>query len=449
MSLLSTMSLTGSALVVIYLLLYLLTKRYLPVLWHKVYLTVNILLFLVPLAWFKTLYAEVIHKCFGFKTWYQESNVVKNMMEYTVFVYRDGIYISNVLMYIFAAISIMLGIVGLGVRIKRYFTVYRNIMKGVERFEKGELVINKLTNGYRIPVKSRVYLCAGLKTPITIGIIRGKIILPAVVWEERRLEDVLCHELVHIRVRDNLVKAILTFVALMNFYNPLVYYLLYRWELVTEMYCDEKVIANKSLPETGDYINLLIDFAEMQEMGKLPIAGLNMSEKQLKERIENMKRMKKTGKKFGKMSRLAGGVMIALAVFVSSLTVYAYEERQIRYFDRPYEKVDDFVWYDNWEENGRTELDIKYDAYEKYADAEDITFFVSEEGNVYYDVHMETDQMYRSCSHSYISGTIAKHIKDGKGGCKMEYYDGKKCTKCGHVVLGDFVKTSVYAVCPH
>ena len=449
MSLLSTMSLTGSVLVVIYLLLYLLTKRYLPVLWHKVYLTVNILLFVVPLARFKTSYAELINKCFGFETWYQENNVVKNMMEYTVFVYRDGIYISNVLMYIFAAISILLGIAGLGVRIKRYFTVYRNIMKGVERFEKGELVINKLTNGYRIPVKSRVYLCAGLKTPITIGIIRGKIILPAVVWEERRLEDVLCHELVHIRVRDNLVKAILTFVALMNFYNPLVYYLLYRWELVTEMYCDEKVIANKSLPETGDYINLLIDFAEMQEMGKLPIAGLNMSEKQLKERIENMKRMKKTGKKFGKMSRLAGGVMIALAVFVSSLTVYAYEERQIRYFDTPYEKVESSYLYGDWEQDGRTEIEIKYDAYETYINADNIIFFVSEDGEVYYDVHTETDQMYRACSHTYSSGTVVDHIKDSKGGCKMNYYDAKYCAKCGHVVYGDCIRTVTYAVCSH
>lgn len=181
----------------------------------------------------------------------------------------------------------------------------------------------------------------------------------------------------------------------------------------------------------------------------MPIVGLNLNEKQLKERIENMKRMKKMGQKFGKISKLAGGVIIAMAVFVSSLTVYAYEERQVQYFDAPYEKVENFIWYDNWEKDGRTELDIKYDTYEKYADAEDIIFFVSEEGEVYYDVHMETDQMYRSCSHSYVSGTIAKHVKDGKRGCKMDYYDGKKCTKCGHVVLGDFVKTSVYAVCPH
>lgn len=449
MSLFHTMSLAGSAAVGIYLLSYFWTKRSLPVLWHKVYLTVNILLFLVPFAWFKTEYVELVNKCLGCEAWYQKHNVVEDMIEYTVFVYQDGVYLSNVFTYILIAVCVLFGISGLGIRIKRYLTVYKKIMKGVERFEQGEVVIRELTKRRKKRIKNKVYLCHGLTTPITIGIIHGRIILPMVVWEKNRLEDTLRHELAHVHAKDNFVKVILALVVFLNFYNPFVYYLLYQWNLVSEMYCDEKAIEGKSLQETGDYINFLIDFSENQEDQTMPIVGLNLSEKQLKERIEHMKTMKKTGKRFGKMSKLAGSIMIVLAVFVSSLTVYAYEERQVQYFDAPYEKVEDFIWYDNWEEDGRTELDIKYDTYEKYADAEDIIFFVSEEGEVYYDVHMETDQMYRSCSHSYVSGTIAKHVKDGKGGCKMDYYDGKRCTKCGNVVLGDCIRTVTYTVCPH
>lgn len=449
MSLFHTMSLTGSAAVLIYLLLYLWTRKCLSIFWHKVYLTVNILLFLFPFAWFKTEYTELINKCLGYKAWYHENNIVKEMVDYTVFVYRDGIYMPNVFICIILIVGVAFGLVGLTVSIKKYSSIYRNIMKGVERFEKVERIINELTKGCRIPVRSKVYLCNGLRTPITIGIIRGKIILPAVVWEDRRLEDVLRHELVHIRAKDNFVKVILSFVLLLNFYNPFVYYLLYRWSMVSEMYCDEKVVANKSLGETKDYINLLIDFSENQKERTMPIVGLNLSEKQLKERIENMKRMKKMGKKFGKMSKLAGGVIIALAVFVSSLTVYAYEERQIWYLDTPYEKIDQCTWYDNWEKDGRTELDIKYDEYEKYINADNITFFVSETGEAFYNVYTTEQQIYRSCSHTYILGTIANHIKDNKGGCRMDYYDGKRCTKCGHVVFGDCIRTVSYTVCPH
>ncbi len=80
MSLFHTMSLAGSIVVLIYLLMYVLTKRHLPTLWHKVYLTVNILLFLVPFARFKTEYAELINKCLQCETWYQGHNVVKDMI---------------------------------------------------------------------------------------------------------------------------------------------------------------------------------------------------------------------------------------------------------------------------------------------------------------------------------------------------------------------------------
>ncbi len=449
MSLFHTMSLAGSIVVLIYLLMYVLTKRHLPTLWHKVYLTVNILLFLVPFARFKTEYAELINKCLQCETWYQGHNVVKDMIEHTVFVYQNGVYLSNIVMYIAVAVGVLFGIGGLSVQLKRYLIVYKKIMKGVERYEQGELVIRELTKGRKRLIKNKVYLCHGLTTPITIGFTHGRIILPAVTWEKGRLEDTLRHELIHVRAKDNFIKVILALVVFLNFYNPFVYYLLYQWNLFSEMYCDEKVVANKSLGETKDYINMLIDFSENQEDRTMPIVGLNLSEKQLKERIENMKRMKKMGKRFGKMSKLAGGVMIALAVFASSLTVYAYEERQIWYLDTPYEKVESSYLYSDWEQDGRTEIDIKYDAYEIYVNADNIIFFVSEEGKVYYDVHTETDQMYRACSHAYASGTIANHIKDGKGGCKMNYYDAKYCTKCGHVVYGDFVKSSIYAVCPH
>ena len=64
----------------------------------KAYLTVNILLFLAPFALLKREYAEVINKCLYRETWYQKYNVVKDIIEHTVFVYRDGVYLSNVVM---------------------------------------------------------------------------------------------------------------------------------------------------------------------------------------------------------------------------------------------------------------------------------------------------------------------------------------------------------------
>lgn len=53
MTFIHTMTFSGSIAVVLYMLLYFLTKRHLPVLWHKIYLTIAVFLFITPLPYFK------------------------------------------------------------------------------------------------------------------------------------------------------------------------------------------------------------------------------------------------------------------------------------------------------------------------------------------------------------------------------------------------------------
>lgn len=210
---------------VVYLLSCFWTKRYLPVLWHKVYLMVNILLFLVPLARFKSEYIEVLNKYFCHEAWLQKNDAIQNMLHYTVFVYSSGVYVSNAPTYLLIFVSILLGAEGLVIFMKRYLTVYRQMMKGVERYEQGETVVKQLEKERKRPVNAKVYLCIGLKSPITIGLLHGSIILPKNVWKKNRLEDVLRHKLGHIRAKDNIMKVILAVVVL--FYGDHIRTLIY------------------------------------------------------------------------------------------------------------------------------------------------------------------------------------------------------------------------------
>lgn len=449
MTLLHTMSLAGSIAIGIYLCTSFLTKRYLPITWHKIYLTVNIILFLVPFGCFKAEYTAWLNRYLGLKAWYQETRVVRNMTNYTIFVYQDGVYVSNLPVYIILLFSLLLGIGGLILYVKKYFTVYLNFKKGVALYENGKTVLEELERESKSNAKNKVYLCAGIKSPITIGILHRKIILPDIEWEEKKLRDVLCHELVHIKVMDNLVKVILFLVVVLNFYNPLVYYLLYRWDLTSEMYCDYKVTMNKSLQETGDYAKMIIDFAEKEKTESLPIMGFSIDERQIKERIKNMKNIRK---KYGKISRAVGLLILVGVVFASSLTVYAYEKRQVkRPYTENYEKVEDIFWYDNHEDANLIKPYTEYDAYEQYINADIITFFVSENNEVYYDIYTEPEenQVYRSCSHTYVSGVIEQHVKNSNGGCRVDVYSGKRCSKCGYTVYEDYIKSVTYGVCPH
>lgn len=172
-------------------------------------------------------YTAWLNQYLGLKAWYQEENVIKNATQFVVFRYQDGIYVSNLPMYTMLLLNLLLGTAGLILYVKKYFTVYLNIMKGVVRYENGETLLGELEKetkkGAKRGAKNKVYLCVGIKTPITIGILHKNIILPDIDWEKQKLQDALRHELVHIKVMDNLFKAILFLVAVLNFYNPLVY----------------------------------------------------------------------------------------------------------------------------------------------------------------------------------------------------------------------------------
>ena len=41
------------------------------------------------------------------------------------------------------------------------------------------------------------------------------------------------------------------------------------------------------------------------------------------------------------------------------------------------------------------------------------------------------------------------HKPKSNGGCSVEVYKAKKCSKCGYVEIGDLYATHIYVTCPH
>ena len=73
--------------------------------------------------------------------------------------------------------------------------------------------------------------------------------------------------------------------------------------------------------------------------------------------------------------------------------------------------------------------------------------FVTETGEIY-EVQLQ-EQVNPACNHVFQSGTFSKHLLESDGGCTIEYYERKRCSKCGYFVRGDFIKEVSYAKCPH
>ncbi len=446
MSLFHTMGLAGSAAIIIYMLFYIYTKRHLPTVWHKVYLTITIALFLIPFPYLCMDYGAWVRKLLRAEKFLQSKGGQIDNSGYLIFIYKNGISVCNELLYVATFTFILVSVCLIFCMARNYKKVHKKILRCSNSSEMETNMLHVLGGNTKI----KVYRCRGLYTPVAIGLIYGNVILPDTDFTQDRLKDTLNHELVHIKVKDNLVRLILFIVVILNFYNPLVYYLWRRWSIVAEMYCDEKVLAGKNTQQVKDYANMVVDFAEGKYSARLPFMALgkNAGEKELKERIRNMMKHRK---KVGLFGKVVGTVLIVTGVFASSLTAAAYQSTDVAYLNvsNDADKVQAFfIEKDVKQLKGQNDEELN--RVEAHITAEEGVLFVDESGNVYYDNIGESEiQPHNTCTHTYVSGTQAVHYIYSDGHCKVDYYSGQRCSKCGKNIFGDHISTQTFDKCPH
>lgn len=447
MTLIHTMGFAGSVAVIFYMLTYAFTKRYLPIVWHKVYLTITIFLYLIPFQLLGFSYGAWIRGMLGLDGIFRNGNGVINESNRTIYVYNGGIYAHNIWLYVFMAICIIVS----GCILFRLIRRYRRLQKGIEECsslnEDATAIISELCK--RTGVK--VYRCCGLDTPVAAGILRGKVILPDTELAEGRLKAALSHELIHIKVRDNLVKMFLLIVVVMNFYNPLVYYLLSRWSTITELYCDEKALEGKCEREKNDYASMVIDFAAGKYSNrKILFMGLAKSagEKQLKERISYIKKARKN---YGIIGKFIGILLIIAAVFLSSLTVAAYTPRNVKLnLEKEYSGNEIESFFIVGEDIYLSDDEMWVCEHQKYFSSDCTIVFVDEDGGIHCDTDTgENNERCAGFSHTYANGKFMEHEKLLNGSCVIEINIGKRCSRCGDIVYKLHISTLLINICDH
>ncbi|MCM1048958.1 MAG: M56 family metallopeptidase [Clostridiales bacterium] len=474
MTLLHTMGLAGSIAVIFYMLTYVFTKRYMPIAWHKIYLTITIFLYLIPFQFFGISYQSRAKKILGINIYDAKEFGLSNESNRMIYIYKDRIYVHNPWLYIFMAICILVSVCLLFYMVIKNIRLRKEIEKCSVVNEDATSIIKQLGGKGRV----KVYQCSALKTPVAAGILRGKIILPDTELKGDKLQAALCHELTHINVKDNFIKICLLIVVILNFYNPLVYYLLIRWNITAELYCDKKTLAGMSEREINNYANMIIDFAEEKYNSQNTFMGLakNAGEKQLKERIMNIKGIRRN---YGKICKALGMLLIAVAVFSASLTVAAYEPRKIDIdLDKNYGGgevtsyfrveedintdiidgldlegdvyIDDdlYEYFGGW---GMNEFDMWIIECGRNFNKDCSIVFTDEDGGVLYCGAgiEENDENYGICSHTYVEGKVLEHVVSSDGSCDVNYYSGQKCSNCDYIVCGQLINTCKSIPCRH
>ena len=159
----------------------------------------------------------------------------------------------------------------------------------------------------------RLRLCAAIDAPLTYGLLRPVILLPAGfdLSDREALDCVLRHELAHVRRFDALFKAALAVTACLHWFNPLVWVMLALANRDLELACDEQALRAAARERRRAYARALLRLEEMRAR-PLPL-GSAFGKSGVEERIAAIVKRRP-------VSRAA----LALTLLLAALTLAAF-----------------------------------------------------------------------------------------------------------------------------
>lgn len=146
-------------------------------------------------------------------------------------------------------------------------------------------------------VAPAVFWCQTSLVPTLVGIARPVILLPVCLTTGvtvEQMEQILCHEMMHVRRRDSLVNLLVSVSEVLLFFHPVVWIISRRIRLERELCCD--VVSASSRDERWRYAQLLVQLAERVHRPSMTATQLAIlsDPSQLRVRIETLLRRPRT-----------------------------------------------------------------------------------------------------------------------------------------------------------
>jgi beta-lactamase regulating signal transducer with metallopeptidase domain len=168
-----------------------------------------------------------------------------------------------------------------------YAKYCRGLMRAASEASEEERAVLNLIAGWNLPalVKSPA---AG--TPMLLGAFRPVIVLPEREYSADELENILRHELAHLRRRDIIYKWFAAAVTALHWFNPLMIPLRRELARECELACDEAAVRGMTEEGRRAYGNTLIRMsAERPLPAGVPATTMCEEKRQLKGRLMSIK----------------------------------------------------------------------------------------------------------------------------------------------------------------
>ena len=150
-------------------------------------------------------------------------------------------------------------------------------LKGKKLCLDNEVVVWKNQHPLRLPYQ--IYTTNTVSTPVACGMIRPQIVLPQMDYPLTEREFVLLHEWTHLRRGDLWKKRLLLAAAFWNWYNPMVWLMLFFANRDIELCCDECATHNLPKETKKDYARFLLDFQTKARLFQTGFTGGRLQER--------------------------------------------------------------------------------------------------------------------------------------------------------------------------
>lgn len=451
MEYLLVMSLSGSVMTCLYLLLRCLLKQRVSARLYYLLAKAAVLYYLIPLPFLKGWYKTALHRIMPER----QTEIVQVSLRRTIYVIRSGekmyvnaytvIQVAVAAVWLFTVCFLMAGMLIDYVRTSR--VIGRCADKSMTDRQQAFLDEIKARYGVKQPV---VLSCgyAGAHT-MTFGVRRPVIICDRESGS-REAQLLVCHEMVHIRRRDVLWKMLMQFAAILHWWNPVTRMLQHDFERVCECSCDETVMQGKTREEVREYQALLAAEALTQRKTEQTAlrweAGFGNDQNTIQERVTNLNKRKKWNR--------SAAALAAVLMFANSITVFAYRDmfREFAPMSVSSEEIEQSLDHDTYlfVPDGASEEEIEHFELLENPEIQYDKQFTDEEGVIYQIPKKASEAIFRGgYRHTYVSGTAVKHKKNPDGSCEGIEYRTQRCSECGSVIWGEQISSHQYVVCPH
>lgn len=186
---------------------------------------------------------------------------------------HKGIEVRHLLFSIWMVVSAILLIQ----LVNNYFRLNQRIAGlSCTKDKKLDEILVEIEKKEKKSLKVEVVKSQGVDTPLGVGIIRKKILVPDVEYNSKDLFYILRHEYIHHKNRDLFVQLLVNILCVLYWWNPFVYLLRRDIEHSFEMRCDQMVVRGMNDEEIADYLETLLKvfrFRKKCSQGEKHITG--------------------------------------------------------------------------------------------------------------------------------------------------------------------------------